>query len=74
MTVASIDLGHVDIYFDDIAERAVEDCTESDMLVALASENERISRDSGDSEERAFATEAARRLRELAKWFEENQP
>lgn len=70
----TIDIGTVDVPFRALAESIVRDCDEDDMLRALADENGAIYRDSDDETEKAFALEASKRLRELATWFEENQP
>jgi hypothetical protein len=69
-----IDIGSHDIYFDVIAEQVVNDCEEEAFLCELAEQSLAIAKQSDDPAEKAFATEAARRLRELAEWFKENQP
>lgn len=74
MSSVTIDMGDVDIYFDTIAEQVVSDCEEWDLLCELARQSERIGDLSEDATEKAFAFEAAARLRDLAKWFKENQP
>lgn len=70
----TLDLGSHDIYFDDIAEQVVSDCEEDAFLCELARQNEKIAQQSSDDAEKSFAIEAGKRLRELAKWFAENQP
>lgn len=70
----SIDIGTVDVPFRAIAESVITDCDEADLLVALAEESAALGKHSDDETEKAFALEAAKRLRDLATWFEENQP
>ena len=73
MTRIRIDIEAQDIDLDVIAEQVVMDCGEEDMLLELARENHRLALNSGDSGEVAFALAAETKLKELAKWFQENQ-
>lgn len=65
---------HQKIHYTDVAPEIVENCDESGFLAILADENDIIASNTEDESEKAFAVAAARRLRELAKWFEDNQP
>ncbi len=73
MSSVCIDIGSVDIPFRAIAEQVVSDCEEETFLCDLARASEGIGQ-SDDPTEKRFALEAARRLRDLAQWFKENQP
>lgn len=72
MSAVTIDIGQVDIHFDDIAEQLVSSCEEGDFLSELARQNESFAAESEDGAEKAFSLEFAKRLRELAAWFQEN--
>ncbi len=73
MSCVTIDIGDHDIHFDDIAEQVVSDCQEEEFLCELARQNDAIAAQCIDGSEKTFATEAAKRLRDLAQWFRENQ-
>lgn len=73
MTCVNIDIGSIDIYFDSICEQVVSDCEEEALLCELARQSEAIAKQSEDATEKAFAADAGRRLRDLAKWFKDNQ-
>lgn len=73
MSVA-INVGEIEVPFRVLAELIVSACDESDFLEALAEESLAIAKQSEDGPEKAFAVEAAKRLRKLATWFEEHQP
>lgn len=62
-----------DVDFDDIAEQVVADCQEEEFLRELARQNEALAAQCVDGAEKTFAVEAAKRLRDLAQWFKENQ-
>jgi hypothetical protein len=74
MSCVSVDIGSVDIYFESITEDIVRDCTEHDLLNSLASAENSFAMATHLGHEKEFCLEAARRLRELADWFENNQP
>lgn len=73
MSCITFDMEH-EVSFDVIAEQVVADCLEGDLLCELARQNEAFVGQSKDGTEKAFALEFAKRLRELAKWFEDNAP
>jgi hypothetical protein len=74
MNCICIDVGSVDLYFDDIAGTVVDNQSESDLLCAMAAKCEHAAAGCKDAQERDFVSGAAARYRELAKWLEENSP
>lgn len=74
MTSISVDVGSVDIYFDDIVTLIIDDCKEDEFLDELARHETDISKKCKDEREIAFFAEAGKRMHELAKWIRENQP
>lgn len=72
--VISMDLGTHDVWVVDVAEQVVANCLEADLLGDLASFNESVAKSSKDDIEKAFAADAAKRLRELSAWFVRHQP
>lgn len=65
----TVDVGH-----DEVADALVSGGGESEFLDELALALDRQHAQSGHDGEKAFILEAARRVRELSKWFTEAQP
>jgi hypothetical protein len=70
----SIQPDSVDIYFDSIARLVCENADDVHLLVAMAEEYESMSRKSGDADEKAFLSDAALKVRDLANWMTEHAP
>ena len=69
-----IDLGCVDIYFNDFVAGAIAEGTEEDLLGEMADQMKRAANESKHEGEQKFFAAAALKCAELAKWFSENQP
>jgi hypothetical protein len=74
MTSINIDIGSVEVFFDDLAGDVVDNQAETDLLFAMAAHCEHAAAGCEDAQERDFFSGAAARYRELAKWLEENSP
>lgn len=74
MSSVSLDMGSIDIYFNNLVPEIVSDCTEEDLLRDLADAEEEFGKNCVESKEKEFCSEAAKKLRELADWFKINHP
>ena len=64
-----IEVEDVAVSLERIASSVVFECSEPEMLEALANEHDAIVRDSGDEMERNVSRLNAEKLRELADWM-----
>lgn len=70
----TVDIGHVDVYYEQVAEQLVSDCDEDEFLRELACHVRKVGSQSKDEVEKQFCAEATTRLFELADWFKKNTP
>jgi hypothetical protein len=74
MNSISVDMGQVDIYFDQLAEGIVSNGAEGEILHALALELKSTAHRSRDEAEKAFCLKAAEQCANLQLWFRDNAP